>query len=139
MTTNTAERTTAAGRSWRRLGTHFLEMLLAMALGMMALHPLWRLGLDAGGAGGVLDNDSLNALIMATDMSLGMGAWMRYRRHGWRSIAEMSATMYLPFVIFFPLVWAGAMRGNLMVVVGHNLMLPAMLAVMIWRRDEYSS
>jgi hypothetical protein len=42
------------------------------------------------------------ALVMATDMAIGMGAWMAWRRHGWRDIAEMSAAMYLPFVIFFP-------------------------------------
>lgn len=134
MTTNP---TTTVTRRWRPFARHFLEMVLAMALGMMLLQPLWRFGLPAVGAGHPLDKDTLNALAMATDMTIGMGAWMRYRGHAWRVIAEMSTTMYLPFMIFFPLVWAGAMSGGLMLTLGHNLMLPAMLGIMLRRRDEY--
>src|SRR3954454_22804574 len=73
------------------------------------------------------------AVVMATDMSLGMGAWMRYRGHSWRSIAEMSAAMYLPFAVFLPLVWADVMSGGAMLTAGHLLMLPTMLALMLWR------
>jgi hypothetical protein len=60
-----------------------------------------------------------------------------YRRHGWRDITEMSAAMYLPFVIFFPATVTGVMTGGTMMVAGHALMLVAMLAVMLWRRDHY--
>jgi hypothetical protein len=49
----------------------------------------------------------------------------------------MSAAMYLPFVIFFPATLTGAMTGGAMMVAGHALMLVAMLAVMLWRRDHY--
>jgi hypothetical protein len=34
-------------------------------------------------------------------------------------------------------VWAGAMSGDTMIVAGHALMLPTMLALMVWRRGEY--
>jgi flagellar biosynthetic protein FliP len=74
---------------------------------------------------------------MATDMSIGMGAWMRYRGHDWRSTLEMCAVMYVPFAVFFPAMWAGAISGDSMLVGGHSLMLPAMLALMLWRRDDY--
>jgi len=104
-----------------------------MFVGMAALDPLWHLALPSA-----LDHDTTMALVMATDMSIGMSAWMRYRGHGWRSIVEMSAVMYAPFVAFFPALWAGAVSGDAVLVAGHALMLPAMLALMLWRRDDYS-
>jgi hypothetical protein len=124
--------------SWGALVRHYLEMVLAMAFGMVVLHPIWPLGLDALGFPGALHHATVMAMVMATDMSLGMGAWMRFRGHTWRPIVEMSATMYLPFAVFLPPVYAGAMSGGAMITAGHLLMLPAMLALMLWRRDEYS-
>ena len=49
----------------------------------------------------------------------------------------MTAAMYLPFVIFFPATLAGVMTGRTLMVAGHALMLAAMLAVMLRRRDHY--
>jgi hypothetical protein len=112
-------------------------MVLTMVIGMIVLHPLWAVSFNALGLPDPLDHATVMALVMATDMSLGMGAWMRYRGHSWRPIAEMSATMYLPFAVFLVPVWAGAMSGDTMIVAGHALMLPTMLALMVWRRSEY--
>jgi hypothetical protein len=112
-------------------------MVITMALGMVALAPVWHWGLRVVGASQALDHATVMALVMATDMSLGMGAWMRYRGHAWRPIAEMSAVMYLPFVVFLPAVWGGVMSGAAMLGAGHLLMLPAMLCLMVWRRAEY--
>jgi hypothetical protein len=123
--------------SWGPLVRHFVEMVVAMAVGMVALQPLWQLALRALDASQALADPTLMALTMATDMSLGMGAWMRYRGHTWRRIAEMSAAMYLPFAVLLPVVWAGALPGAAMLVAGHLLMLPAMLGLMVWRRAEY--
>lgn len=120
-------------RRWWPFTRHFLEMVVTMVIGMAVLDPLWRLALPSA-----LDHDTTMALVMATDMCIGMGAWMRYRRHAWRPIAEMCAVMYLPFAVFFPALWADAVSGDVMLVAGHGLMLPAMLALMLWRRDEYS-
>ncbi len=128
----------AAIRRWWPFTRHYLEMVVTMALGMVLLHPLWAVGLDAAGAGRLLDHDTVMALVMATDMSLGMGAWMRVRGHTWRPIAEMSAVMYLPFLVLFPPLWAGVLSGEAMLGAGHALMLPAMLALMLWRRAEYA-
>ena len=125
------------GTAWAALARHYLEMVLTMVIGMMVLHPLWAVAFDALGLSDALDHATVMALVMATDMSLGMGAWMRYRGHSWRSILEMSATMYLPFAAFLPPVWAGAMSGGAMITAGHLAMLPTMLALMLWRRDEY--
>ena len=128
---------TRPATSWGALVRHYLEMVVTMAIGMVVLHPLWAVGLNALGLPGALDRASVMALVMATDMSLAMGAWMRFRGHSWRPIVEMSATMYLPFAVFLPPVWAGVMSGGAMITAGHLVMLPAMFALMLWRRDEY--
>jgi hypothetical protein len=93
-------------------------MVLAMAVGMLALMPLGTLAFQAAGAPHLLDHAEPMAPVMATGMALGMGAWMAGRHHGWRDIAEMSAAMYLPFVIFFPATLAGVMTSGAMMVAG---------------------
>jgi hypothetical protein len=123
--------------AWGALTRHYLEMVVTMVIGMIVLHPLWAVTFDAAGRSDALDHATVMALVMATDMSLGMGAWMRYRGHSWRPILEMSATMYLPFAVFLVPVWVGVMSGGAMLIAGHGLMLPTMLALMVWRRDEY--
>jgi len=122
---------------WLPFIRHYIEMVLAMAIGMFALMPLWAVALQATGTPHLLDHAELMALVMATDMAIAMGAVMAFRGHGWRDIAEMSAAMYLPFGVFFPATLAGAMTSGTMMVAGHALMLVAMLAVMLWRRDHY--
>jgi hypothetical protein len=123
--------------AWGHLVRHYVEMLITMVIGMIALHPVWHFGLQMVGASHALNHATVMVLVMATDMSLGMGAWMRYRGHAWGPIAEMSAVMYLPFAVFLPAVWGGVMSGSAMLGAGHLLMLPAMLGLMVWRRDEY--
>jgi hypothetical protein len=122
---------------WLPFIRHYLEMVLAMAIGMVALHPLAMFAFQAAGAAHLLDHVEVMTLVMATDMAIAMGSWMAYRRHGWRDIAEMTAAMYLPFIIFFPATLTGLMTGGAMMTAGHLLMLAAMLAVMLWRRDHY--
>jgi hypothetical protein len=122
---------------WLPFIRHYLEMVLAMAIGMFALMPLWTPAVQAAGAPHLLDHAEPTALAMATGMAIGMGAWMAFRRHGWRDIAEMTAAMYLPFVIFFPATLAGAMTSGTLMAAGHALMLATMLAVMLRRRDHY--
>jgi uncharacterized membrane protein (DUF2068 family) len=66
-----------------------------------------------------------------------MGLWMRIRRHGWPSIVAMSAAMYVPFVVLLPFYWAGLVSESALMIAGHVLMVPAMLAAMLRRRHEY--
>ena len=122
---------------WAPFIRHYIEMVLAMAIGMVASMPLGALAFTAAGAPHLLDHAEPMTLVMATGMALGMAAWMAYRRHGWRDIAEMTAAMYLPFIIFFPATLTGLMTGGVMMAAGHVLMLASMLAVMLWRRDHY--
>ncbi|WP_138732063.1 hypothetical protein [Modestobacter excelsi] len=118
---------------------HFAEMLVAMAVGMVALHPVWNLALDAAGAGWLMENPYSGALIMATDMTVAMSAWMKVRGHRRRPIAEMAAAMYLPFLALFVPLALGLIGEGALMLWGHVLMLPAMAAAMLLRPSEYAS
>ncbi|GAA1219670.1 hypothetical protein [Pseudonocardia alaniniphila] len=103
-------------------------MLLAMVVGMVALGPLWP---ELHGS------TELHLLVMATNMTLGMALWMAVRRHRWVAIAEMGLAMYVPFVVLLPPFWAGWLSTDAVFVLGHVLMLPAMLLAMLRRPAEY--
>lgn len=130
MTTASASPTT---RTRLRFAGHFVEMIVAMLVGMFALGPLWTLALP-----GLSAYPDAEALVMATNMSIGMALWMRIRRHAWPRIAEMSAAMYAPYLVMLVPYWLSAVPGHAVMMAGHILMVPAMLAVMLWRRHDYS-
>jgi hypothetical protein len=117
---------------------HYVEMLLAMVVGMVALGPVWAAAAQALGWTATLHRPEVAALVMATDMSVAMCAWMRYRGHRWPATLEMAAAMYVPFVLLFPPMWAGLLSTGAMMAGGHMLMLPAMAVAMLLRRHEYS-
>ena len=124
--------------SAKKFTLHFAEMVVAMAVGMVVLHPVWMLVLDAVGATGLMDNPYTGALIMATNMTVAMSAWMKVRGHRRRPIVEMAAAMYVPFlVLFVPLALDLIGTGALMLW-GHLLMLPAMAVAMLLRPHEYA-
>ena len=134
MTTDSVS-TAAPARAHRvrHFVRHYLEMVVAMLVGMVVLGPVEGLvwpDLTARADVGVL--------VMATNMAIGMGAWMRYRGHSWRGVAEMSASMYVPFLVLLVPFWAGAIGEHAMMTWGHVLMLPAMAAVMLLRPAEYA-
>jgi hypothetical protein len=116
---------------------HHLQMLAAMVVGMLVLEPVRMVAADALGWSGFFARTEPLALAMATGMSLGMIAWIRYRGHRWRVMLEMCLAMFVPFLALFVPLWAGAMSGDVVVVVGHVLMLPAMALVMLRRPNEY--
>ena len=124
--------------SRKQFVVHFLEMVVAMAVGMVALHPVWTLVLDAVGAPGLMSNPYTGALIMATNMTVAMSGWMKVRGHRWRPIAEMGAAMYLPFLVLFVPLALGLIGESALMLWGHVLMLPAMAAAMLLRPSEYA-
>jgi flagellar biosynthetic protein FliP len=63
---------------------------------------------------------------------------MRLRGHGWATAAEMAVAMYASFVVLFPPLWLGVLPATGLLALGHVLMLVAMAAVMLRRRDEYT-
>lgn len=138
-----ASSTSSAGPPDRRTGRrsfvrHYFEMLAAMLAGMLVLEPACMVVFPLLGWSVALSRPDLHALVMATDMILAMTAWMRFRGHRWRPIAEMAAAMYLPFVVLFLPLWTGAITATTLFVAGHVLMLLAMLGVMLLRPQEYS-
>jgi hypothetical protein len=124
--------------SARKFALHLAEMVAAMAVGMLALHPLWMWALDAAGAADLMHNPYSGALIMATNMTVAMSAWMKVRGHGRRPIAEMGAAMYLPFLALFPPLALGLIGSGALMLWGHVLMLPAMAGAMLLRPSEYA-
>lgn len=120
----------ATRRGAGRFALHYLEMLVAMTVGMVVLAPLWwPLGID---------RPDLETLVMAVDMTVGMAAWMRFRGHRWRPVAEMSAAMVAPFLALLPAYRAGALTGDDLMMLGHVLMLLTMLGAMLLRPAEYT-
>ena len=121
------------GHRVRHFVRHYLEMVVAMLAGMFVLGPLEGLVWPA-----LTARPDVGVMVMATNMAIGMGAWMRFRGHSWRGIAEMSASMYLPFAVLLVPFWTGAIGGDVLMTWGHVLMLPAMAAVMLLRPAEYA-
>ena len=96
MTTPRSAWTRAEGRRFTR---HYLGMVVAMLLGMAVLGPLESALLDPLGWQSVRAVPELDALVMATNMTAAMVAWMRYRGHSRAATGLMATAMYLPFVV----------------------------------------
>jgi hypothetical protein len=131
-----------AGRK-RRFLLHFFEMVVVMMLGMCVLGAAFgafhKLAFGSGYAEAWRDHVGLAAFAMAFNMTVPMVLWMRYRGHSWERGGEMAAAMNLPvlaaLVLYaFDLIPARGVLGIQMV-----LMIPAMLAVMLYRKEEYSA
>lgn len=133
----TAQTATARKPRWLskpvvRFIRHYIEMAVAMGVGMLTLGPVWSWlwpGYD--------QNTTVNALVMATNMTVGMVAVMVWRKHSTPAIVEMSAAMYLPFVVMLVPYWFGAVSSHAVMMAGHGFMFATMLAAMLLRRQEY--
>ncbi len=131
MTTTTQRVRPAFARRWSRIGRHYLEMVLAMLVGMLVLGTVRSMtGLTVPFA----ESPGVSYLLMATDMAIGMAVWMRLRRHPWPMTLEMCAAMYVPLVLV-PLVWTALMGPMTFMALAHVVMLVAMLLVVI-RHDH---
>ena len=116
----------------RRFARHYIEMLIAMFVGMVALGAPFEALVST-------DSAAVKVTEMGVTMTIGMVAWIRYRGHGWRPCIEMAALMLLPTALALLLFAVGAATETTTLLgVQHVVMLPAMLIVMLLRRDEYS-
>jgi hypothetical protein len=121
---------------------HYVEMLVAMVLGMVVLGGAFAVLL--GGIGidvGTWRDDAPELLLlgMASTMSAPMVAWMRHRGHGWAPAWEMTASMFVPSFAAIALLWAGTVQDtHALLMIQHVAMLPAMLAAMLVRIGEYT-
>ena len=117
---------------------HYLEMVIAMLLGMAVLGIPGFMALEAAG----VDTEAAGVLLwgMAVSMTVPMVAWMRHRGHGWLPCWEMSAAMIVPTIGALALLEAGALDGaHAAMGIQHVVMFPAMLGVMLLRRGEYTA
>jgi hypothetical protein len=128
----------AGARRTSNFVRHFLEMMVAMFAGMAVFGALVAAVLYLVGLSELRDFAAVRAIFMATNMTAGMALWMRYRGHGWAPIGEMGLAMFVPFLVLLGPFWAHAIEGGALLAGGHVLMVPAMLGVMLLRRDHYS-
>ncbi|MFC3502239.1 hypothetical protein ACFOOK_14875 [Micromonospora krabiensis] len=120
----------------RHLLRHLAEMALAMVAGMLLLAPLWRIAGAPLGLTAVLARPDVAALVMATNMTVGMTVWMRHRRHSRAACAEMAAAMYVPFLLLLVPYRAGWLAADTLMLGGHLLMVPAMVLVAVRHRHD---
>ncbi len=115
-----------------RFAGHYLEMVVAMFVGMGLFALPWMLLWPS-----LSDHPVLDTLVMVANMTLGMAAWMAVRRHSSRLIIEMSAAMVAPFVVLLAPLAAGAITIETLSTAGHVLMFVTMLGAMLLRRHAY--
>ena len=120
---------------------HFLEMAIAMGIGMAIFVPV-KAALVGQGYIGLLERSSLDYQVwMNLFMVVPMVLWMRVRGHGWRHGAEMGAAMIVPTACVLALCSLGV--TNVLPWFTTNLSGPAMflgmLGIMVYRREMYAS
>ena len=120
---------------WR----HFLEMLAAMMVGMIATGAIFVSAVGLKTWDQVTIQYPTQALLaMAAGMTIPMVAWMVYRRMRWQLSLEMAAMMLVPVLPFLCLVWfdvTSSARCGWYCLVS----IGSMLALMSYRRTRYSA
>ena len=134
MTTLTTRRRPAL----RRFVGHYLKIVVAAVAGMVVLGPAESMLLNPIGWAELLAHSEAYALVMATNMTVAIAVWMRFRGHGWAATAEMAVAMYAPFLVLFPPLWLGVLSASGLMALGHVLMLFTIAAAMLRRRDQYT-
>ena len=126
----------------RTFTRHYVEMVVAMFLGMLVLGSALAVPLELAGvdvSNWDRDAPALMLLSMAFTMTVPMVAWMRHRGHGWAPAADMTASMFLPSFAAVGLLWAGLETDtHALLMIQHVAMGPAMLVAMLLRRHEYT-
>jgi hypothetical protein len=118
---------------------HFLEMVVAMMIGMAVLGLVVRAALSAlGYPEGLRPFPELSATAMTLEMTLPMAVWMLYRGHRPRLVGEMSGAMIAPVVGVVALCLVHVLPSSSAPTIAHVTMFPAMLGAMLYRRAEYA-
>lgn len=123
-------------RPWFRFLLHFGEMVVAMYLGMMLLDMP---SAAVSSALGFSNSDPVtSALVMTITMTVPMVLWMRVRGHTWERSGEMGAAMVVPSFVIVALAITGIISRAGLAGAVMDPMIPAMLALMLYRRSEYA-
>jgi hypothetical protein len=135
----TIPRPPSLGRQTLRFLRHFGEMVLAMLLGMALLDVVnGAILVPMGFTSLSTASPEVSALGMAVAMTVPMVAWMRIRKHTWRLNAEMAGAMIVPTILLIALSSLGLLPRTSLMLGTHILMVPAMLAVMLYRWRDYT-
>ncbi|MBI5031226.1 MAG: hypothetical protein HZB51_11920 [Chloroflexi bacterium] len=116
---------------------HFVQMVLAMMIGMMIYHLLTGKALAA--------YPVLNFAGMELSMIPPMIALMRYHRYSWQRTFEMTAATLIGPAVFIVCVQLGlhnyvpGLSQKLLFMLGDVTMYLGMLGIMLYRRAEYST
>ena len=117
---------------------HLLEMGLAMMVGMMVSAAIFLTAVGMTAAEAMREHAVLFVILQALGMTAAMVAWMRHRRHTWRSSWEMAAAMVVPALPLVCLrlldVISGPICGLYCLVT-----FVAMVALMLYRRSDYGA
>lgn len=125
-------------RQWLRFAGHYLEMVVAMLVGMFILGGALRAVLALAGVDYSMDlYPGLVTLEMGVTMAAAMLAWMRFRGHSWAPTLEMAGAMLAPAVAAVPLIALSVLDAGTAMTVEHVAMFTLMLVVMLRRREEY--
>ncbi len=123
-----------------RFSLHFLEMVVAMMVGMPVLFLVRNLIPASSSLAAAFKSGTISySITMTVFMTLPMVAWMILRGHGWRHSVEMAIAMVAPIAVTTVLSLLGAAAylpwlGN----ASHFGMFFGMLIVMLYRRDHYT-
>ncbi len=119
---------------------HFLEMTLAMMVGMPIFSMLRKLiPATSSYAGAFKSGTILFDLSMTVFMTVPMVAWMIVRKHGWRHSAEMAFGMFAPVGVIIVLRLLGADASlPWLSKASHIGMFLGMLSAMLYRSDHYT-
>lgn len=130
----------ASAANVARFILHYLEMLLAMMVGMPIFFSLrGAIPASSSYAPIFVRGTNLNDLAMLVVMIVPMVVWMLVRGHDWRHSAEMALAMSAPMlvVIGLRLLGVGASQPWLRQA-GYQGMFLGMLLAMLYRRDHYT-
>ncbi len=117
---------------------HLLEMGLAMMVGMIVSAAIFLSAVGMTAAEGMRDHAVLFVILQACGMTMAMVAWMRHRRHTWKSSSEMAAAMVVPALPLICLRLLDVISGPICGLYCLTTIV-AMVVVMLYRRSDYGA
>jgi hypothetical protein len=126
----------SVGRQLWTFARHYIEMCIAMCIGVAATSFLLRSAADASGVDLRQEWPGLSLLAISVGITLPMAAWMRFRGMEWRPIMEMSAAgiVAVMVVAWFGLISASGVKVGTVCGVA----CVAMFGAMLFRLDMYT-
>ena len=132
----TATRQARPGHEAHGFLRHLFEMALAMMAGMMVSAAIFLSAVGTTAAEAMREHTVLFVVLQAFGMTVAMVAWMRHRRHTWRSSSEMAVAMVIPAVPLICLRLLDVISGPICGVYCFTTIV-AMVVVMLYRRADY--